>query len=218
MSRDQVIRDDEIHIIDFLGLLWAGRWIIISFVVLTSLIGFGYSQVIQPKYKVSVTYTDNVITLLSGKKICGNKQICMNSPSFGLLDSGWTKSKNSLVLLTTTPLDVSDYEAQIKRANIEITNKIYAAAKDEIALVKSEMTNPQSADGLSIRKLNAKRLILSIDSGKKALNFSSVSVSKISPKVPKILFLSFLLGGVLGVIIILIRNTVHNRKEKLTKA
>ena len=66
--------------------------------------------------------------------------------------------------------------------------------------------------------LNAKRVIQSIDNGQSAITFGSVSVVKSSPKVSLILALSVVLGGMIGVFFILVRNAITKRKEQLSKA
>ena len=66
--------------------------------------------------------------------------------------------------------------------------------------------------------LNAKRIIQSIDSGQSVISFGSVSVVKSSPKVPLILALSVVLGGMVGVFFIFGRNAITKRKERLVKA
>jgi LPS O-antigen subunit length determinant protein (WzzB/FepE family) len=45
-----------------------------------------------------------------------------------------------------------------------------------------------------------------------------VSVSKTSPKVPLILALSVVFGGMIGVFFILVRNAIRKRKKQLSEA
>lgn len=93
MSAHYPSSNDEIDLFKLLDTLWDGKWFIISFTVLATLIGFGYSQVSEPKYNVSVTYNLNDIDYLRDKKICSSKSNCFDS----LLSSGWTKNKKKRV-------------------------------------------------------------------------------------------------------------------------
>ena len=52
MLEDRPTYNDEIDIFAVCQSLWDGKWLISSFAVLATLIGFGYSQAAQPKYNV----------------------------------------------------------------------------------------------------------------------------------------------------------------------
>lgn len=209
MAEDRSTYDDEIDLLDLLETLWDGKWLISSLVVLAALLGFGYSYTIPPKYKVTASYSENSIC---EKSAC--KKLAFNS----LINNGWAVDKkvSLLSLSITTPLDVTEYEAQLESVNEVITNKIYTDAKNEYALIKSELPeylyNTDFAFGYT---LPPKRIIRAIDSGQSALTFAAVSVSKISSKVFLILSISVLLGGTIGIVFVLFRNALHNRKKKI---
>lgn len=217
------IQNDEIDVFDLFQTLWDGKWLISAFTVLTTLIGFGYTQVVQPKYNVSVPYTINIYSL-SAKQTCQNTLgntylLCIETMTkkrlLYFLKAGWGLN---LSLSTTTPLSLSEYEAQIKHANEALTNDVYVNAKREFSLIQTEIANTLfSTETVARNLLNAKRIIHSIDSGQSAITFGSVSIVKSSSRVQFILALSVVLGGMFGMLFIIIRNAIKKRKEQLAK-
>ena len=219
MSEVRPTYDDEIDLLEFFETLWDGKWLISAFVVLATLIGFGYSQVAQPKYDVSVPYSFNFYSV-SAQQICGSNIDCMENETkkrlSSLLEGEWT---SNISITTTAPSDLSEYQTQIEQANIKLTNEVYADATSELALIQTELTDALlGTERVATNMLNAKRLIQSIDNGQSAITFGSVSVVKSSPKVSLILALSVVLGGMVGVFFILVRNAIAKRKEQLAKA
>ena len=215
--------DDEIDLFELFETLWAGKWLISAFVVLATLIGFGYSQVAQPIYDVSVPHSFNVYSV-NAQQICRNDISsdinCMENETkkrlSSLLEGEWT---SNISITTTAPLDLSEYQTQIEQANIKLTNEVYADATSELALIQTELTDALlSTEIVATNMLNAKRVIHSIENGQSVITFGSVSIVKSSPKVSLILALSVVLGGMVGAIFILVRNAITKRKEQLVKA
>ena len=211
--------DDEIDLFEFFETLWDGKWLISAFVALATLIGFGYSQVAQPKYDVSVPYSFNFYSV-SAQQICGSNIGCMEKETrkrlSSLLEGEWS---SNISFTTTAPLDLSEYQSQIEQANIELTNEVYVDAKTELVLIQTEMTNALlSTEIVATNMLNAKRIVQSIDNGQSVITFGSVSIVKSSPRVPLILTLSVMFGGMFGVFFILVRNAITKRKEQLSIA
>ena len=224
MNQMNQVQDDEIDLFELFQTLWDGKWLSSAFVALATLIGFGYSQVAQPKYDVFVSYTPNVYSV-SAQQICGSNIGCMESEAvkrlISLLGNSWSKEKKSSTLSFSTmfPLGQSDYEVQIEQASTALTTEVFVEATTELALIQTELTDALlSTERVATNMLNAKRVIQSIDNGQSAITFGSVSVVKSSPKVPLILVLSVVLGGMIGVFFILIRNAITKRKEQLAKA
>ena len=123
-----------------------------------------------------------------------------------MLGNSWSKGKKSSTLSFSTLLllEQNQYDVQIQQANTALTNEVYLEAKTELALIQTELTDALlSTERVATNMLNAKRIIQSIDSGQSVISFGSVSVVKSSPKVPLILALSVVLGGMVGVIFIL---------------
>ena len=218
MSEVHPTYDDEIDLFEFLETLWNGKWVISAFVALATLIGFGYSQVAQPKYDVSAPHSFNIYSV-SVQQICGSKIECMEGEIrkrlSSLLEGGWT---SNISLTTTAPLDLNEYQTQIAEANIALTNEVYLEATTELSLIQNELTDALlSTERVATNMLNAKRIIQSIDSGQSVISFGSISVVKSSPKVPLILALSVVVGGMVGVFFTLVRSAIAKRKGQLAK-
>jgi LPS O-antigen subunit length determinant protein (WzzB/FepE family) len=212
MSENNRSDDNEIDIIEIIGILWDGKWLISSVVVIVTLIGFVYSQVRQPIYSVSVPFSVNKISPITNKKMC-EIDYCLAT----LLNSGWSLEKKNITQLsqsTTNPLSINEYEAQLEHGNEVITNDLYFAAQSEIAMIKEELPDYLiNSEEAFIYMRPANSIIRSINDGKNALAFGSISISDKSPKVQLILSLSFILGGFIGVAFTLIRFAVRNHKK-----
>jgi capsular polysaccharide biosynthesis protein len=217
--------DDEIDLFEFFETLWDGKWLISAFVVLATLLGFGYSQVAQPKYNVSVPYRVNVYSVFSQQKCESYTDIkydCWADGTLGYfverLGSGWSlnSKRNAITFSTPTPSAVNAYEDILSNALTSTNEALRSEAISELASIESVSNgNVLATERVATNMLNAKRVIQSIDNGQSAITFGSVSVVKSSPKVPLILALSVVLGGMIGVFFILARNAINKRKEQL---
>ena len=233
MSEVRPTYDDEIDLFEFFETLWDGKWLISAFVALATLIGFGYSQVAQPKYDVSVPFRVNVYSVLS-QQICeSNNQNqkdwrasdCLADGTLGYfverLGGGWSLDSkgNAITFSTPTPSAVNAYEDVLSNALTSTNEALRSEAISELASIESiSNDNVLATERVATNMLNAKRVIHSIDNGQSAITFGSVSVVKSSPKVPLMLALSVVLGGMIGVFFILVRNAITKRKEQLAKA
>ena len=224
MNEINQVQDDEIDLFDLLQTLWDGKWLISACVVLVTLIGSGYSQVVQPKYDVSVPYTSNIYSVGVSVK-CSRNVDCMDAQTIkrflSLIGNSWSRSqKNStLSFKTSSPLDLSEYKSQIEDANTALSNEIYTEATNELNMMQTELKDSLlSTNSVAIYVLNAKRVIMSIDSGKNTISFGPVSVVKSPSKVPVILVLSVILGVMIGVFVIFVRSAIAKRKEQLAKS
>ena len=231
MSETSPKYDNEIDLIEMLATLWNGRWVISAFATLAALIGFGYSQIAQPQYYVSASYTINIHSVIASQ-ICGVNIRCMDEVARKRLlslskedgwsilslskEDGWSTEKETFSLMTTKPLQASEYEAQIEKVAISYTNEVYEVAKSELALIQTEMTDALlSTERVATNKLNALRTVNSIDGGQSGVTLSSVSIVKTSPKVPRIVVISMALGGMVGVTFMF---ALKYRKKSLTEA
>ena len=213
-------QDNDIDIFEFFEMLWDGKWLIITFVVLSTLVGFIYSQVVQPKYNVSAPYTINSYSV-SSQQICGSDTQCLDKVTykriFPLLAEGWYGKNSNLYFSTTIPLEVNEYEAQMAQIGEAYKKDVYAEAITELAIIETELIDAVlSTERVSANMLNAKRLIQIIDGGRSVITFGSVSVIKSSPKVALILVFSAILGGMMGSLYILVRNASSKRKKRIS--
>ena len=168
MNKMNQVQDDEIDLFELFQTLWDGKWLISAFVVLATLIGFGYSQVAQPKYDVSVPYTSSIYSV-SAQQICdgNNNPIgCMEDEAIkrflSLLGNSWSTGKKSSTLSfsTSAPLEQNQYDVQIQQANKALTNEVYLEAKTELAFIQTELTDALlGTERVATNMLNAKRII-----------------------------------------------------------
>ena len=233
MSEVRPTYDDEIDLFEFFETLWDGKWLISAFVALATLIGFGYSQVAQPKYDVSVPFRVNIYSVLS-HQICesniqnqkdwrGSDCLADGTLSYFLerLGSGWSLSSKSdaITYATSTPSSVNAYEDALSNALISTNEALKDEAISELASIESlSNDNVLATERVATNILNAKRVIQSIDDGQGAISFGSINVIKSSPKVPLILALSVVLGGMIGSFFLLVRNAITKRKDRLAKS
>lgn len=211
--------DNEIDLFELFQTIWDGKWLLCTLTLLVTLIGFVYTQVAQPRYTVSVHHTHNIYSI-NAQQLCGSNVSCMEKEVkkrfLSLSGKGWS---SSLSLSTKTPSDISEYEAQIEQTNAALTNEIYIEAKAELALMQTELADVLlGTETVARNMLRARRLIRSIDSGQSAMAFDPVVLVKSSPKVSLILGFSVVLGGMIGVFSILVRNAIMSRKKPLAKA
>ena len=215
--------DDEIDFFELFETIWLGKWLISAFVAISVMSGFVYSQLAPPKFKVSVSFAIKLYSI-SDQQICGRSVNCIvgetNKQLMENLDSNWNlKDKDSkLVLSTEAPLNVKTYDDVFDKLNQTITNQIYNEALDEVTLIKTELNDAlMNTERVATNILNATRIMKAIDSGQKVISFDSVAIKKISPKVPLILALSIVLGGMIGIIFVLVNNSIRKRKESASK-
>ena len=224
--------DDEIDLFELFETLWLGKWLISAFVAISVMSGFVYSQLAQPKFEVSVSFAVKLYSV-SAQQICegevsnknnnGVVECIQNEVSKQLmedLDSNWnlTNKDSKLALTTEAPLNVKTYDDVFDKLNQTITNQIHNEALDELTVIKTELNDAlMSTERVATNILNATRIIKAIDSGQKAISFGSVAIKKISPKVPLILAISIVLGGLIGIVFVLVNNSIRKRKESASK-
>ena len=223
--------DDEIDLFELFETLKLRKWLISAFVAISVLSGFVYSQLTPPKFEVSVSFAVKLYSV-SAQQICegevsnnnnGVVECVQKEVSKQLmedLDSNWnlTNKDSKLALSTESPLNVKTYDDVFDKLSQTITNQIYNEALDEVTLIKTELNDAlMSTERVATNILNATRIMKAIDSGQKAISFGSVAIKKTSPKVPLILALSIVLGGLIGVVFVLVNNTIRKRKESAFK-
>ena len=215
--------DDEIDLFELFETIWRGKWLISALVAISVLSGFVYLQLTPAKFKVSAYFVVELYSV-STQQMCDGNFNCnlaqMNKKLMGNLarDFNFENENSNLELSTEVPLNVKTYDDMFDKLNQTLTKQIYNEALDEVTLIQTElndalMTNEQVA----INMLNAKRVIMAIDSGQKAIFFDPVVITKKSTNVPLILTLSIALGGMIGVLFVLVNNSIRKRKESAAK-
>ena len=222
MSEVRPSYDNEIDLSEFFAIIWRGKWLISAFVGISVLSGFVYSQLVQPKFQVSASYAFNFYSV-SAQGMCFN--IRCNRVETGKhlklffdKDFNLQNQDSNLSFITEKSLSVKKYNEVFEKLNKDITNQIYNEALDEVNLIKTELNDAFISSKVAVTNiLNAKRIIKAIDSGQNAISLGPVNMNKISPKVPLILVLSIILGGMIGVAFVLVNNTIRKRKESASK-
>lgn len=215
--------DSEIDFFELCRLLLDGKWLITACFLLAALLGFGYSQVVQPQYTASATYTINFFSVRANQ-VCGVNLRCMRKELRNrlvpLLGDGWRENKRGGVIHSTgSALNLEEYKAQIERASVALTQTAYVEAVNEIAFIQTKLTGAlMSTEIVAKTILDAERIIQSKDSGQLAITFDPISVKKVSPKIPLILALFSVSGGIFGVLVVIVRNALKKRKERVATA
>ena len=214
MNKTQI---DEFNLTELSIALWNGKFIIGIFILLGTLIGFCYSQVAQPKYAVSVKHNINIFSIRA-HQICGKQLKCLETVTrkrfLFLLEGDWNRN---LSFSTSSPKKLKEYETQLERAVTLLNNEIYSEANTEIDIIQTELTDPiMSTDNISQKLLYAKRIINFIDDRQSVISFGSVSIVKTSLKMLKILAISFIFGGMIGMLITLFFHNIKNNKKQIT--
>lgn len=214
MNKTQI---DEFNLTELSIALWNGKFIIGIFILLGTLIGFCYSQVAHPKYTVSVKHNINIFSIRA-HQICGKQLKCLETVTrkrfLFLLEGDWNRN---LSFSTSSPKKLKEYETQLERAVTLLNNEIYSEANTEIDIIQTELTDPiMSTDNISQKLLYAKRIINFIDDRQSVISFGSVSIVKTSLKMLKILAISFIFGGMIGMLIALFFHNIKNKKKQIT--
>jgi LPS O-antigen subunit length determinant protein (WzzB/FepE family) len=194
--------DDEIDLFELFETLWREKLAIIAFVLMSSILGAGYTVTAKKVYEVKSTYTQN-----------SQFDTALNLSSY-LQD--WTVNKNnSYSLMTSSPLDLEFYNSALEKALDSYTSDVLQSAKLSLHVMENMPIHMQSTESVALEYYEATKAISAIEvDGLKLGVFSSVSIEKTKPKAALILALSVVLGGMLGVVFVLIRQAVRNRKVK----
>ncbi|MDC1055747.1 Wzz/FepE/Etk N-terminal domain-containing protein [bacterium] len=127
----------------------------------------------------------------------------------------------SFVLVKSNQLPIVDdffnYAIHINRL---LKDEYVVRAKEELRIIDARFKDLNSADSNIVDiVLSINRYIVTAEKGSKVFAIQRPSMpEKVSPKSSLTLALSVVLGGMVGVLFILIRNAIAKRKEKLAKA
>jgi len=216
---------DEIDLFELAEQLWRGKFIIVMTVVLALSVGGAVSLLRTPQpgtdYTVAAEFTHTVYPVLAQQN-CGGNMGCLNSFSNQALaqfiESDWALAGSSLNLITESPLEEAQYEAQLTAVGKALTEQTLADARAELSLI-NESLNPAllGTERIATSVLNATRVITALESGDSAITFKSIVISPPTTPASKtriILAMSLILGAIGGAFIVLIRNGFQNRRSK----
>lgn len=126
---------------------------------------------------------------------------------------------SKLVVQTDELSVINDYFKYIKFVNNQLTSALVLQAKDELNTIEKGFTSGGKSFSLKDPPyLSLNRFINFSVSGSKVFTIKPPSFpKKTSPNIILILALSIGLGGIIGVVFILLKNTIRKRKESASK-
>jgi LPS O-antigen subunit length determinant protein (WzzB/FepE family) len=115
---------------------------------------------------------------------------------------------------------VVDFFKYVTYVNTALTKEYVQRAKQELNIVEARFKDFSTADNSIIEKILAiDRYLVSVEKGSRVLAIQHPTMpEKVSPKSSLILAMSVVLGGMVGVFFILVRNAMTKRKEQLAEA
>ena len=131
------------------------------------------------------------------------------------------KGDSSFVLVKSNQLPIlDDFFEYATHINGLLKDEYVVRAKEELNIIDARFKDLGSADSNIVDTvLSIDRYIVTAEKGAKVLAIQRpIMPKKVSPKVSLILALSVVLGGMVGVFFILVRNAIAKRKEQLAKA
>lgn len=201
-------QNDEIDLFELISALWEGKLWIAACCLFTTTIGSSYIFLAHPKYSVSVGYTINA-------SLPADKKGEVVSRVINMLPSGWVKVNklDRLSLEMLSPEAIDTYDSKLKNTSKVVSQDILAQSQSDIEIILNELpATLQSTEAVAVQILDAKKTVRTLNSGSYAIDFGTITIAQIAPKKQLVLALSVLLGGMVGVIFVLIRLAVRNRR------
>ena len=131
------------------------------------------------------------------------------------------KKGDSFVLVKSNQLPILvDFFEYVTHINGLLKDEYVVRAKEELNIIEARFKDFGSANSNNVNTvLSIDRYIVTAEKGAKVLSIQHPTMpKKVSAKVSPILALSVVLGGMVGVFFILVRNAITKRKEQLAKA
>ena len=132
-----------------------------------------------------------------------------------------SEKKGGSILVKSNQLPIlDDFFEYATHINGLLKDEYVVRAKEELKIIDARFKDLSSADSNIVDTvLSIDRYIVSAEKGAKVVAIQRPTMpKKVSPIVSLILALSVVLGGMVGVFFILVRNAVTKRKEQLAKA
>ena len=131
------------------------------------------------------------------------------------------KKGGSFVLVKSNQLPILDgFFDYATHINLLLRDEYVVRAKEELTIIEARFKDLSKAHSDIVNTIiSIDRYIVSAEKGASVLAIQRPTMpKKVSPKVSLILALSVVLGGMIGVFFILVRNAIIKRKEQLAKA
>jgi LPS O-antigen subunit length determinant protein (WzzB/FepE family) len=149
--------------------------------------------------------------LLSKKK---NKQLAT-------LELSSVKKDDSFVLVKSNQLPIlDDFFKYAHHINKLLKNEYVLRSNEELKIIEARFKNMVTPDSNILNTLlSIDRYIVTADKGADVLTIQRPTLpKKVSPKSFLILTMSVVLGGMIGVFVLFVRNVITKRKKRLAKA
>ena len=131
------------------------------------------------------------------------------------------KKGDSVVLVKSNQLPIlDDFFEYATHINGLLKDEYVVRAKEELKIIDARFKDLGSTDSNIVNTvLSIDRYIATAEKGAEVLAIQRPTMpKKVSPKSSLILAMSIVLGGMVGVFFILVRNAITKRKEQLAKA
>jgi LPS O-antigen subunit length determinant protein (WzzB/FepE family) len=127
----------------------------------------------------------------------------------------------SFVLVKSNQLPIlDDFFEYATHINSLLKDEYVVRSKEELTIIEARFKDLSTADSNIVNTiLSIDRYIVSAEKGASVLAIQRPTMpKKVSPKSSLILTMSLVLGGMVGLFFILVRNAITKRKEQLAKA
>ena len=132
-----------------------------------------------------------------------------------------TKKESSFVLINSNQLPIlNDFFEYTIHISELLKDEYLVRTKDELKIIEARFKDLGTADSSIVNTVLAlDRYVVSAKKGARVIAIQRpTKPKKVTPKVKVILALSVVLGGMIGVFFILVRNAITKRLEQLAKA
>jgi LPS O-antigen subunit length determinant protein (WzzB/FepE family) len=202
--------NDEIDLFELFGILWRGKFIIVTTVALSLLVGAAYVSLTPTIYKIEVPYRVQLHSVES-------QQFCIGN--LNCLDKRTKNSINSLgiwVLIGSDQPNLEQITDRLKSANVSLTKAMRDQAQVEFDLINNQLPRDLlSTERVATNYLNAKRLLDKIATGIEAVEVREPKVTIISHKTSLILASSIVIGGLTGIFLVFFRKGLESYRKRL---
>ncbi|MAY42207.1 MULTISPECIES: Wzz/FepE/Etk N-terminal domain-containing protein [unclassified Neptuniibacter] len=216
MTTENLMREGQFDLFDIAEVLWKGKWLIVISISICLVLNWGYLKFSKPVYTVSIPVSTNM-RMIGDQQLCDMHIECLElglpAIFMSYSEERWesVKSGRYLSLKTDKYKKAESYIEELSMMNDKLTQLILKEAMYELEVIETELSNELLGTERAVNNLlNAKRTIMQIQSGSKALSFGSVAIKK-TPRPALAFLVSIFFGAVIGSAIVLFRNVAQKR-------
>ena len=212
--------DDEIDLFELVETIWKGKWIIVA-VVCCALLLAGVFVTIRPTvYEVKIPFNIN-FSSVEAYQVCGDNPDCLNSSSLSYVmsaaDIGLSTERNQNTFVFSGKDDhlLKSVTSQLNQAIEMATARVVDEAKNEIITIQSSLPSQLlTTEIVATNYLNSLRIVQTTeDESLKIMSIRNGTQTVKSPKISMTFALASVAGLMLGMMIVLVRQAVINRRK-----